>query len=213
MVPEPHTIVMQALSQPPGWKLVWRGINCAEEWLDRCQNISWTTIHSPEPTFMTLNYHTLNLKGLFICSRPGNNDYHVYLPLTRWSLYYMGWGLSNSTPLQKGQRDRSRVYWKTNYQLIVYSTPPPPSVSGVNNSSYLSNCQWVHLCLYCNGYRYFHGKWKQVAITYIRWTIIRNNKIVLSVIWGFMPCEANAYPHLNHDYEAYENEALRLLFT
>ena len=28
-----------------------------------------------------------------------------------------------------------------------------------------------------------------------------------------MPCSANAYLYVNHDYEAYENEVLRLLFT
>jgi len=33
---------------------------------------------------MSLNYHILNLNGLFICSRRGHNDYHV--GLTRWSL-------------------------------------------------------------------------------------------------------------------------------
>jgi len=33
---------------------------------------------------MSLNYHILNLKGLLICSRPGNNNYRV--GLTRWSL-------------------------------------------------------------------------------------------------------------------------------
>jgi len=28
-----------------------------------------------------------------------------------------------------------------------------------------------------------------------------------------MPCAANAYLYVNHDYEAYENEELRLLLT
>ena len=28
-----------------------------------------------------------------------------------------------------------------------------------------------------------------------------------------MPCAANAYLNVNHDYEAYENDVLRLLFT
>ena len=147
-----------------GWKLVWTGMNCAGEWLDECQNICWTTIHSPAPTFISLNYHILNLKGLFICSRPGIKDYHIDLAKHPCS---MGWALVIVHPCRSNSRDRDRVYWQANYQFIVHSQPPV--LVGVLISIYLCNCQGVPPCAYCNGCRYFHGKWKQVAVTYISW--------------------------------------------
>jgi len=74
----------------------------------------------------------------------------------------MGWGLSNSTPLQKGQMRQIQNLLATS--LLINCPLATPSVSGVS-------------------------------------------------ICGFMPCAVNAYRNVNHDYEAYENEVLRLLFT
>jgi len=106
--------------------------------------------------------HILNLKGLFICSRPGNNDYQVGLTRNPCS---MGWTLVIVYPCRTNSNDRDRLYFQANYQLIVHSQPPV--LVGVLISIYLSNCQGVPLCPYCNGCIYFHGKRKQVDVTCI----------------------------------------------
>jgi len=90
-------------------------------------------------------------------------------------------------PCRRDREDRSRVYWRPNYQLIVHSQPP--SVSGVKMSIYLSNCQGVHLCPYWNSCRYFHGKWKQVAVTCISWMVLEIIRYSsLSHLWRYAMC-------------------------
>src|SRR6218665_2089853 len=72
---------------------------------------------------------------------------------------------------------------------------------------------------YCNGCRCFHGKCKQVAELVLFDHIRNNQSSVASVICGFshlwlyVMCSKCIYLCVNHDYEAYENEVLRLLFT
>ena len=93
----------------------------------------WLNNNSPEPTFMSLNYHILNLKGIFICSRPGNNDYHVGLTKATLVVWDGPW----YTLAEATAETETGFIGKLKYQLTFVHSQPPVLV-GVLLSIYLS---------------------------------------------------------------------------